>query len=170
MYISRNGGNADCYTGWANQDYMEVWEPTKNEQAMISYSQAMNTDNGADDGNVRSFSFNKQSDTSVLRLLYYDNLRVIGHGKWCRWDMRVNGKSCRIPIAGSIYTYQSDNDHYPHMLWVSALVMARVHSKSISTFPGIAVLIVTPGGHLARRQCILSLKSKKRVVSSLAVP
>ena len=21
VYITRNGGNADCYTGWANQDY-----------------------------------------------------------------------------------------------------------------------------------------------------
>jgi len=116
VYISRNGGNSDCYTGWSNQDYMEVWEPTKHEQAMISYSQRMNTDNGHDGGNVLTFNFKKKSQTSTMRLLYYDNLRVIGHGKWCRWEMRVNHKSCKAPIAGSLYTYNHDNDHYPHML------------------------------------------------------
>jgi hypothetical protein len=115
-YVTRNGGNADCYTGWANQDYMEVWEPTPQEMKLITYSQKLGTDNGADSSaSVNSMSFKKLSAKSTIRIVYYDNLRVIGHGKWCRWEVRVDGKSCRVPIAGSLHTYNNDNDHYPHM-------------------------------------------------------
>merc|ERR1712210_444813 len=76
--------------------------------------QRINTDNGSDGtSSVLSMSFTKKSATSNLRILYYDNLRVIGHGKWCRWEVKVDGKSCAAPLAGSVYTYKGDNDHYP---------------------------------------------------------
>merc|ERR1712048_1275088 len=116
VHISRNGGNADCYTGWHNQDYMEVWEPTKDEQKMLYYSQRMNTDNGVDQTHsYLDYTFTKRSEKSVMRLMYYDNLRVIGSGKWCRWEMKVDDKSCPAPIAGSLHTSSGDNDHYPHI-------------------------------------------------------
>jgi hypothetical protein len=118
VFISRNGGNADCYTGWNNQDYMEVWEPTKAEQKMIYYFQKTGTQSGSDGTNsVLNFKFTKQSTKSLMRIVYYDNLRVIGsNGRWCRWEVRVDGKSCPAPIAGSVHTYSSDNDHYPHIM------------------------------------------------------
>merc|ERR1712032_1301065 len=116
VYITRSSGNSDCYTGHANNDYMEVWEPTKSEQKMLYYSQRMNTDNGVDQTtSYLDYTFAKKSEKSVMRFMFYDNLRVIGHGKWCRWEMKVDDKSCPAPIAGSLYTYQHDNDHYPHI-------------------------------------------------------
>merc|ERR1712203_247335 len=109
IYVSNSGSNSDCYTGHANQDYLEVWEPTKDDQKM-------NTQSGTDQTHsYQDFTFTKRSDKSVMRLLFYDNLRVIGHGKWCRWEMKVDDKSCPAPIAGSVYTLQSDNDLYPHI-------------------------------------------------------
>ena len=64
-YVSRNSGNSDCYTGWSNQDYMEAWEPTAQEQAMITYTQRMGTDNGVDQtANLLSHKFTKRSVNS----------------------------------------------------------------------------------------------------------
>jgi hypothetical protein len=81
VYVKSWNSNYDCYTGWASNDYMEVWEPTPAEQSMVSYMQRINTDNGSDGtSSVLSMSFTKKSATSNLRILYYDNLRVIGHG------------------------------------------------------------------------------------------
>merc|ERR1719506_2193974 len=114
IYITRGSGNADCYTGWNAHDYMEAWEPTPAEMATISYMQRVGTDTGSDgSSSILSHSFKKKTSTPHLRILYFDNLRVIGHGKWCRWEARVDGKSCPAPLAGSVYTYQHDNDHYP---------------------------------------------------------
>merc|ERR1712151_719256 len=92
----------------------EAWEPTPAEMATISYMQRVGTDNGSDQSsNILSHSCTKRSSSPHTRILYFDNLRVIGHGKWCRWEARVDGKSCPAPLAGSVYTHNSDNDHYP---------------------------------------------------------
>jgi hypothetical protein len=93
---------------------MEAWEPTPAEQATISYMQRVNTDTSSDgSSNILTHTFKKKTSTSHLRILYFDNLRVVGHGKWCRWEATVDGKSCPAPLAGSVYTYNGDNDHYP---------------------------------------------------------
>merc|ERR1719174_3222510 len=114
VYVKSWNSNYDCYTGWATHDYMEVWEPTPAEQSMVTYMQRINTDNGSDGtSSVLATSFTKKSSSSSVRILYYDNLRVIGHGKWCRWEVKVNGRSCPVPLAGSVHTLRSDNDHYP---------------------------------------------------------
>ena len=47
VLVVRGNSNSDCYTGWSSNDYMEVWEPTSAEQAMITYMQAVGTDNPA---------------------------------------------------------------------------------------------------------------------------
>merc|ERR1712151_1467309 len=92
----------------------EAWEPTPAEMATISYMQRVGTDNGSDQSsNILSHSCTKRSSSPHTRILYFDNLRVIGHGKWCRWEARVDGRSCPAPLAGSVYTHNSDNDHYP---------------------------------------------------------
>ena len=114
VYITRGNGNTDCHTGWNAGDYMEAWEPTPAEQATMSYMQRVGTDTGSDgSSNILSHSFTKKTATPHLRILYFDNLRVIGHGKWCRWEATVDGKSCPAPLAGSVYTHNQDNDHYP---------------------------------------------------------
>jgi len=114
VYVSRSGSNSDCYTGWQTHDYMEVWEPTPAEQAMFTYMQKVGTDNGSDSHNsIVSTSFTKKSASSSARILFYDNLRVIGSGKWCRWEVKVDGKSCTAPLAGSVHTSNGDNDLYP---------------------------------------------------------
>lgn len=112
VYVTQHGGHSDCYTGWESHDYMEVWEPTPKEQAMITYMQRVNTANGSDSSNsVLATSFVKKSAASNVRILYYDNLRVIRN--WCRWEVRVDNKSCPAPLAGSVHTNNGDNDHYP---------------------------------------------------------
>ena len=93
---------------------MEVWEPTAAEQSKITYAQAVNTDKCDDySNNLLGMSFTKKSEKSIMRILYYDNLRVIGSGKWCRWEVKVDGRSCKVPLAGSVHTSSGDNDHYP---------------------------------------------------------
>jgi len=116
VYVSRSSSNADCYTGWSNQDYMEVWEPTPEEMKLISYQQKVRTDQGSDySDSVLSFKFKKHKPNKnwIMRILYYDNLRVVGSGKWCRWEVMVDSSPCPVPIAGSVYTNSGDNDHYP---------------------------------------------------------
>ena len=58
-------------------------------------------------------TFTKKRASAHTRILYFDNLRVYGSSKWCRWEAKVDGKSCAAPLAGSVYTYNQDNDHYP---------------------------------------------------------
>merc|ERR1711964_254742 len=61
VYVSRGTSNSDCYTGWQTHDYMEAWEPTAQEQAMMTYMQKINTDNGSDaSNNILSTTFNKK--------------------------------------------------------------------------------------------------------------
>merc|ERR1711988_1062330 len=63
----------------------EVWEPTPQEQALTSYQQKIRTDQGSDySDSVLSFSFKKKKpkENWVMRILYYDNLRVIGRLAW----------------------------------------------------------------------------------------
>ena len=81
---------------------------------MMTYMQKVRTDNGSDQSkSVLVSRFTKKSSSSSVRILYYDNLRVKGAGKWCRWEVKVDGKSCPVPVAGSVYTYHGENDHYP---------------------------------------------------------
>lgn len=114
--VQSSNENFDCYTGWATHDYMEVWEPLPEEQKLVSYFQAVGTDSSADKSNaLLSLAFTKVNDASksTLRILYYDNLRNIGHGTVCRWETLVDGKSCPVPIAGSLHTHKDENDHVP---------------------------------------------------------
>ena len=111
VVVSPGNTNSDCHTGWNSNDYMEVWEPTPQEQSMMTYMQKVGTDNGSDQSkSVLASSFTKKSSSSSVRILYYDNLRVIGHAQWCRWEVKVDGKSCP---AGSVFTRAGDNDYYP---------------------------------------------------------
>ena len=83
---------------------------------MITYMQKVGTDSSSDGtSSVLSTSFTKKSSSSSssVRILYYDNLRVVGTDKWCRWEVKVDGKSCAAPLAGSVHTKSNDNDHYP---------------------------------------------------------
>ena len=100
----------------------------------MTYMQRINTDNGSDGtSSVLSTSFIKKSSSSSVRILYYDNLRVIGHGKWCRWEVKVDGKSCTAPLAGSVHTLQSDNDHYPATIVGECLaVPAGKHNVNVA--------------------------------------
>merc|ERR1712146_709219 len=96
--------NSDCYTGWNAHDYMEAWEPTAAEQATITYLQRVGTDNGSDgSGNVLSMAFTNKTSSPYTRILYFDNLRVVGSNRWCRWEARVDGKSCAAPLAGRVH-------------------------------------------------------------------
>merc|ERR1712146_68207 len=96
VYVTRGTTNSDCYTGWNAHDYMEAWEPTAAEQATITYLQRVGTDNGSDgSGNVLSMAFTKKTSSPYTRILYFDNLRVVGSNRWCRWEARVDASRAR---------------------------------------------------------------------------
>lgn len=113
--VEESPSQSDCYTGWNTSDYMEVWEPLPEEQAVTYYTQIAHTSvDGADvKPNVRQFSFTKKTAATNLLITYFDNFRVIGSGRWCRWEIKIDGWSCRIPLANNVYTNSGENDHHP---------------------------------------------------------
>ena len=87
---------------------------------MVTYQQRVGTDDSSSSSSkpVATTTFNKQSSSSGLRILYFDNLRVFARGEdaWCRWEVKVDGKSCKVPLAGSVHTKSGDNDFYPRTI------------------------------------------------------
>jgi len=113
--VSQGNSEADCYTGWETNEYMEVWEPSPEERSYITYLQQgvstiFDEDNSAA---LMTMTFEKQSVASTLRILYFDNFRVVGNGRWCRWEVKIDGASCPAPLAASVHTYNGENDHHP---------------------------------------------------------
>jgi len=106
---------ADCYTGWETYDYMEVWEPTADEQTLITYLQGHHKVDGGENKAMahRTFTFVKKEANTNVRITYFDNFRTIKHGQWCRWEVRVDNKSCTNKIANNQYTLNDENDHHP---------------------------------------------------------
>ena len=110
---SVNGTN--CRATYESSNYLEVWEPTPQEQAMITYVQNVSTDTKDNkSSSVLSHTFAKNSSSSSIRILYHDNLGVVGNDTWCRWEVKVDGKSCKQPLAGLVFTAGGgDKDLYP---------------------------------------------------------
>merc|ERR1719419_1717026 len=91
---------------------MEVWEPSLDEMATITYQQLLSSKGEDVSQALRTMNFKKQSEDTNLRILYFDNLRVATAG-WCRWELLVDGKSCPTPLAGTVHTIANENDHHP---------------------------------------------------------
>lgn len=73
---------------------------------------------GRDSGYItaRSFEFTKKEPSSRMLLTYNDNLRALGANKACRWEIRVDDKSCPSgKIVGDLYVV-NDNPHRQHNL------------------------------------------------------
>lgn len=131
-----NSGGHDCYTGWESNLYMEVRELTLEDgqkTVPVGVKVHMFQRNGQnidarDNGylNWRVLSFMKFKDDSYIRALYSDNLRVHGHGKWCKWEIRMfgpangnnygTGKACTQNISGNRYVVSNQNDHSPGII------------------------------------------------------
>eukprot|EP00497_Spongosphaera_streptacantha_P003414 TRINITY_DN40_c0_g1_i1.p1 TRINITY_DN40_c0_g1~~TRINITY_DN40_c0_g1_i1.p1 ORF type:complete len:562 (-),score=131.71 TRINITY_DN40_c0_g1_i1:146-1831(-) len=90
----------------------EVWEPTADELSMITYSQLLSSKGDDVNPAIRTMNFKKKEEDTNLRILYFDNLRVATAG-WCRWEIKVDGKSCRTPLAGTVHSATGENDHHP---------------------------------------------------------
>ena len=134
VMVTKSSSDSSCETGWGTSDYMEVWEPTQEEQALVMYMQKANTNSASDaSSSLLTYSFTKRSSYSSVRILYYDNLRVEGDHKWCRWEVKVDGMSCAAPLAASIYHYPDDNDQYPGAILGECLgVSAGKHKINIA--------------------------------------
>merc|ERR1719189_1661658 len=125
-------GGHDCYTGWENSFLMEVREVSletlpanfnkdKNiGSGIYMFHRAGNNVDGRDNGyiNYRVLTFDKQKskDETLLRIMYSDNLRVHGHGKWCKWELRVDEKPCAQNLQGTKYVVRSQNDHSSQLI------------------------------------------------------
>ena len=66
--------------------------------------------------------------------MYYDSFRVMGaSAKWCRWEVKVDGKSCTTPLAASVFTKSGDNDLYPGTILGECLgVASGMHSVDVA--------------------------------------
>merc|ERR1712032_1511702 len=72
-------------------------EPTSAEMATMSYMQRVGTDTGSDgSSSILSHSFKKKTATPHLRILYFDNLRVIG---WQVVSLGSEGRRQVVPGA-----------------------------------------------------------------------
>ena len=74
------------------------------------------TSNGPNDSTnvgqikTRVLSFSKAKTDTKIRISYTDNLRTHGNAKGCRWEIRVDGRSC--PNQALVYDdYASANDN-----------------------------------------------------------
>jgi len=76
------------------------------------------TGNGPNDGTdvgqitTRVLSFTKAKTNTKIRISYTDNLRTAGTGKACRWEIRVDGRSC--PNQALIYDDYASKDDNTH--------------------------------------------------------
>ena len=99
---------------------------------MMTYQQRVGTDDNSDSTTkpVATATFNKQSSSSGLRILYFDNLRVFARTEdaWCRWEVKVDGLSCAAPLAASVNHYTSDNE-YPGIILGECLGVAAGEHK-----------------------------------------
>ena len=63
----------------------------------------------------------KQDDASVLRIVYYDNMRVLGDGaaRWCAWQILVDGKDCPKGRLSNVVqvNINQDNVHRPRLVY-----------------------------------------------------
>ena len=80
-------GSGDCYTGWSSGG--NVWAIEAMEVATDDpYLHMVNGRGSIDDRDSgaitgRTLTFNKQQDSSRLRILYYDNWRTLGTALSC---------------------------------------------------------------------------------------
>merc|ERR1711939_888908 len=88
----------------------------------------------------------------------------------CRWEARVDGKSCPAPLAGSVYTHNSDNDHYPATIVGECPGVSAGNHQVQVTLPVTAARTATPGGRPALGSCTLSLRSRRAALSTAVLP
>ena len=110
--IAANNGRCWC---------VAVGDPctAQNKALAIHYAFKHGPQDGRDAGYVdgRSLLFKKQSASSRLLVTYNDNMRVYGHGKACRWVVKLDGSDCSTGlIAMDMHVQGENNDHSPHVL------------------------------------------------------
>ncbi len=79
----------------------------------IAYATGNGPNDGTDIGQIKSrvLRFTKAKAATKLRISYTDNFRTLGTRKACRWEIRVDGKSC--PNQALIYDdYFPREDHH----------------------------------------------------------
>lgn len=123
MEIGVQSGGHDCYTGWENSWHLEAEEVTLGDKARrFQFSKYGNNVDARDNGyvNNRALTFKKAEAGTIMRLFYFDNLRVHGHAKWCKWEVKLllgnDVKPCGSPISGSRYVVRNQNDHSPGII------------------------------------------------------
>ena len=110
--IAANNGRCWC---------VAVGDPctAQNKALAVHYAFEHGPQDGRDAGYVdgRSLLFKKQSASSRLLVTYNDNMRVYGHGKACRWVVKLDGSDCSTGlIAMDMHVQGENNDHSPHVL------------------------------------------------------
>jgi hypothetical protein len=129
VFVGQVAGGSDCYTGWAGgaswtlaaeeedkRGKPELPElPTPEAAYMLKHGPQDGKDGGWVNG--RTLLFEKKSAKSRLLITYQDNLRVYGHGKACRWTVKLDGADCKTgTITTDMHVQGNHNDHAPHAL------------------------------------------------------
>ncbi|KOR33592.1 hypothetical protein TI05_00070 [Achromatium sp. WMS3] len=85
----------------------------------IAYATGNGPNDGTDVGQIKSrvLRFTKAKATTKLRISYTDNFRTKGTFKACRWEIRVDGKSCpKQPLIYDDYAASNGNTHSSHTI------------------------------------------------------
>lgn len=71
---------------------------------------------GIDAGAVvsRSLTFQKRRPDTAVRIAWVDNLRVVGPNAACRWELKIDGKSCSSPgaLVFDLYAALAGDQHF----------------------------------------------------------
>ena len=73
----------------------------------------VNWDSGTDNGQLRSVTYKKQRNDTILRVTFHSTLSQYRHGGCSQWYIQFGGQDCTqpAPITTSIYTLHSDSSH-----------------------------------------------------------
>lgn len=110
-------GSGDCYTGWESSHHLEAEEIPDKQFAYIQGMGNVNQDTNGGFINTRLLQFTKKTQDSTMRFLYSDNLRIHGHGVYCKWELRVDDQACpKVNLSGNRHCNGNDNNHFPGMI------------------------------------------------------
>ncbi len=105
-------GIDDCYTGWLSTTSIIVEELPQDGRVAYGAWDSINRQEDATNPLPISVTYTKQDPASWLDLSFTSVLRTSGvAGACCRWNLRVNGASCEVPVNGNVYINPAGDYH-----------------------------------------------------------
>lgn len=79
----------------------------------------------------RVLNFTKKSESTVLRINYTDNFRAWWTGRWCRWEVKIDGGSCTQPLLYDYFTWSDNILRSQNVVWYCSGISAWSHQIQV---------------------------------------